>query len=94
MKQLFIEQRIKAKVTDFGLAKAKDSSQGSSSAGGTIGTLAYMAPEVLGNDDDLSDDDLSDNDDDDGGSGSGGGGAVAKKEYVSFSSSFFLKNTS
>ena len=45
-----------AKMSDFGLAKIKEAAGGSSSAGVSVGTCAYMAPEVLDNDGDPSDD--------------------------------------
>ena len=62
-----------AKVSDFGLAKAKeDGTSGGSTtnAGGNVGTYAYMPPEVLDNDGEASDDE----DEDDGAAGAGGGG--------------------
>jgi serine/threonine protein kinase len=62
-----------AKLSDFGLSKFKDKSGGSSSAGGGVGTYAYMAPDVL---------EAMDTDDGANGCGAAAGAAAAEKSAI------------
>lgn len=46
---VLLDERLSAKLTDFGLAKVKTQSKTTSKAsGGSVGTIAWMAPELFG----------------------------------------------